>query len=194
MITFFLLIWCLGLLLKNSQINSSFWFEIKLTWNPITTLRKWIFSWFESRKQVTTSRLTQPKNIIAVDPLVLQRIMFYKESEKLTLNCWERHAKPQPQDLSSTLSFQDQWIIIMSSPWMSMCMYDKHAVASIPEALCTYIHTSHVFVWVHFTDDWMIRCNVHSRKSFSCSTWGRRLLKEDPRYNNNKLHTNIKGS
>lgn len=86
--------------------------------------------------------------------------MFCTVSGKDTLRCWEKHAKPEPGDLSSPYSLQDQWIIIMSC--RCVCMTNM-LFASFPEALCTYIHC----VWVHFTDDWMIRCSVQSWKVIS---------------------------
>lgn len=109
----------------------------------------------------TAVEITWPKNTTALDPLVHSPLCFTHNQKYFKLLL--RHATPQPQDLSSTFSFQDQWIIIMSHPCSSLCMYDKHAAASFPEDLrCVYIHTLHVLVWIHFTVDWMIRCNVYS--------------------------------
>lgn len=107
--------------------------------------------------------------------------MFRTESGKDTLRCWEKHAKPEPGDLSSPYSLQDQWIIIMSC--RCVCMTNM-PFASFPEALCTYIHC----VWVRFTDDWMIRCSVQSWKVISPLNMGEEAA-NGPR-SSHKLNSN----
>lgn len=92
--------------------------------------------------------------------------MFCREWDKLTLKCWEKHTNAQPQDLSSTYSLQDQWIIITSC----QCLCMTNVLLQASPRHCVYI--LHVFVWVRFTDEWF--CAMCTpRKQFPCSTWGK---------------------
>lgn len=76
--------------------------------------------------------------------------MCYRHPENFPLNCWERHAKLQPQDLSRAFSFQEQWIIVMRSPWMSVYVW-QICGCSIPAGslYIAYIHSISC-VWIHF--------------------------------------------
>ncbi len=150
------------------------------------------FSWFESssrRKQITTLRLTWPKNNIAHLThwsLVHNDLQGVRKTYiKLIRKACQALGSEQHILFSRPTNYHNE-------PSVDVDVY-------VWQTCCCKLPWGPVYIYTHcmssceptllLTEWFDAMCTP--RKSFSCSTWGRRLHQADPTRSSNKWHMNI---